>query len=91
MNDGIQMTPALLGAIIGWTSSIVGLVWWLSRQFSSIRDLVYKRSDMLREKIDSHEKLDEERFTNLGLRMQRMEIMTDTNGRYIPTHRTTPS
>ncbi len=81
---------AVLGGLFAWTSTSAWLVWWLSGQFSSVRELVHKRSDLLRQKMDDHEKLDEERFNNLGLRMQRQEIATDTNGRYIPKHRGSP-
>lgn len=87
MSNGIPIALGIVSALIAWTTTIVGLVWWLSRQFSSVRDLVYKRSDMLREKIEDHEKLDEERFNNFGLRLQRVEIATDTDGRYIPSNR----
>ena len=83
----IQFAMAVVGGLFAWTSTSACLVWWLSGQFASVRELVYKRSDMLGQKMEDHEKLDEERFTNLGLRMQRVEIATDTNGRYIPTHR----
>lgn len=87
MNDGIQIVLAAFGAIVAWTTTAAGLVWWLSRQFSSVRELVYKQSDRLREKIDDHEKLDEERFNNLGLRMQRVEIAADIEGKFIPRAR----
>ena len=87
MSDGIMLAIAIAGALLTFATTIAGLVWWLSRQFSSVRDLVYSRSDMLRQKMDDHERLDEECFNNLGLRVQRVEIMTDTNGRYIPSHR----
>lgn len=83
----VQFGLAIFGGLFTWTSTCVVLVWWLSGQFSSVRELVYKRSDMLQQKMEDHEKLDEERFNNLGLRMQRVEIATDTNGRYIPAHR----
>jgi hypothetical protein len=86
MSD-VQIAFAIAGGLFTWTSTCAVLVWWLSGQFSSVRELVYKRSDMLQQKMDDHEKLDEERFTNIGLRMQRVEIATDTNGRYIPAHR----
>jgi hypothetical protein len=86
-----QLALAIVAGLITWTSTTAVLVWWLSGQFSSVRELVYKRSDMLGQKMEDHERLDEERFTNLGLRMQRVEIIADTNGRYIPTHRSSQS
>ena len=82
-----QFAMAIFAGLATWTSTTAVLVWWLSGQFSGVRELVYKRSDMLTQKMDNHERLDEERFTNLGLRMQRVEIATDTNGRFIPAHR----
>lgn len=92
MADGtFQIVLASFGALVAWTTTAAGLVWWLSRQFSSVRDLVYKRSDLLRQKMDDHERLDEERFSNLGLRMQRVEIATDVEGKFIPRARTQQS
>jgi hypothetical protein len=82
-----QFAMSIAAGLVTWTSTTAILVWWLSGQFSSVRELVYKRSDMLAQKMEDHERLDEERFNNLGLRMQRVEIATDTNGRYIPAHR----
>lgn len=79
----VQVGLAILGGLTLWTSTVAGLVWWLSRQFSTTRALVYSRSDMLSQKIDDHERLDEERFANLGLRMQRVEIFTDPDGKFI--------
>lgn len=91
LGPAIQIAILLIGGLFSFGITLAGLVWWLSKQFSSVRELVYKQSDMLRQKMDDHEKLDEERFNNLGLRVQRIEIMTDTNGRYIPAHRGAPS
>lgn len=56
-----------LGTFIG---VIVTSVLWLSRQFSTVRALVYDKTEQLKEfiidKIEYHEKHDDRRFHELG-------------------------
>lgn len=56
-----------LGAFIG---VIITSVLWLSRQFSTVRNLVYDKTEQLKQfiidKIEYHEKHDDRRFHDLG-------------------------
>lgn len=62
-----------LAVAIALGSLIVVLIssaLWLSRQFSGIRNLVYEKTEQLKEfiidKIEYHEKHDDRRFHDLG-------------------------
>jgi hypothetical protein len=56
---------AFTGLIIGWTMHIAALVWWLSRQFSETRALVYDRAEKTAAMLREHERDDVERFSVL--------------------------
>lgn len=49
---------------------IGSLVWWLSNQFRDVRNLVYVKFDelskMLSEKIEYHERHDDQRFNSIS-------------------------
>lgn len=49
------------------------LAWWLSGQFTAIRNLIYSQVEKLNtsfsQKLDYHEKHDDTRFSNLDIRM----------------------
>ena len=66
--------------VSGMVSGLVGLVtlvWWLSKQFSSVRHLVYDKVEKVYEKIDQsmreisnkleyHEQHDDKRFSQIS-------------------------
>jgi len=56
-----------IGAFIG---ILISSVLWLSKQFSIVRNLVYDKTEQLKEfiidKIEYHEKHDDRRFHDLG-------------------------
>ncbi len=73
----IEISPMVaIGAVFSYTASLCGLVWWLASQFSSVRSTIA-------EKITAHEQRDEERFNILGMRLLKVEIMTDPNGKFV--------
>lgn len=64
--DSIMISVAT-GIFVG--GSVWGLAWWLSGQFSTIRDLVYeqisKTGEAILEKLEYHEKHDDSRFEDI--------------------------
>lgn len=56
--------------ILAAGSVIVGAVWWLSAQFSFLRNMIYTKAEELRlqltSKFEYHEKHDDERFGNIS-------------------------
>lgn len=62
-----------LGMLITVLITVIGtvwsLAWWLSHQFSKIRDLVYSKIDLLETaitaKLEYHERHDDQRFNNM--------------------------
>lgn len=62
--------PFTLITMLGTTISAVwGLAWWLSKQFSTTRELFFTRIEKLQElistKLEYHEKHDDERFNQI--------------------------
>jgi uncharacterized Fe-S cluster-containing radical SAM superfamily protein len=53
---------AFTGLVIGWSLHIAAFVWWLSRQFSESRALIYTQTEDVKEQLREHEKSDERRF-----------------------------
>lgn len=66
MNE-LWLAPAILATIVGATWS---LAWWFSRQFSALRELIHNRVEKLEravlEKIEYHERHDDDRFSQLN-------------------------
>lgn len=58
--------------------SVWGLAWWLSGQFSSIKELVYEQSGKTAEailaKLEYHEKHDDSRFDDLKRDMWEIKL-----------------
>lgn len=58
-----------VGIILTIVSTVSGLTWWLSGQFSAIRNLVFERvSSVAKEildKIEYHERHDDDRFSQI--------------------------
>lgn len=59
----------LLSTAIFVGGSVWGLAWWLSSQFSSIRNLVYEQSgktaQAILDKLEYHERHDDNRFDDI--------------------------
>jgi hypothetical protein len=61
---------------------ILGAVWghslWLSKQFSSLRELIYSKVDQLEnnfiQKLEYHERHDDSRFNDLHNQMWEMKL-----------------
>lgn len=70
----IADTAVLTGITFTVVSTTIGaiwsLAWWLSKQFGSIKNLVYQQSSALQsiffQKLDYHEKHDDERFQSIS-------------------------
>lgn len=58
---------ATVGIIFTVVSAVASLTWWLSGQFSSVRNLVFERlglvEKVLLDKIEYHERHDDDRFS----------------------------
>lgn len=52
-----------VGVFVGGT--VWALAWWLSGQFSEVRNLVYAQMNRILEKLEYHEKHDDVRFGQL--------------------------
>lgn len=60
----------MVATLFGVTVSVVwGLAWWLSRQFTFLRNLIFTETkgirDMLIEKLEYHEQHDDKRFADI--------------------------
>ncbi|SRR6266481_1392866 len=55
----IEYLLAIAGTIIGTVGT---LTWWLSSQFKSTRDLIYKIKEDILTKLEYHERHDDKRF-----------------------------
>lgn len=55
------------GIILTVISAVASLTWWLSGQFSSVRNLVFERISLVEkvliDKIEYHERHDDDRFS----------------------------
>lgn len=60
----------LIGLFLTIFASIWSLAWWLSGQFTGIRNLLYSQVEKLNttftEKLDYHEKHDDQRFNSIS-------------------------
>lgn len=69
MFENINIILAISGVFLAIFGSVWSLAWWLSGQFTAIRNLVYSTSEktreMLLEKLEYHERHDDTRFTNI--------------------------
>lgn len=79
-----------VGATVLVVSTLLGLGWWLGKQFHHQNMLMYKIrdgietkldhvEDSLREQIRAHEKLDDERFNNVNLQLLRLTMLNPNN------------
>ena len=77
MNEAANLVLAIFGAIMVWTTSIIGGIIWLNGKFRSLEKAIYIESDKLRREY-------EHRLYNQNTRTQRLEIkvfgFSGTNG-----------
>lgn len=63
----------IVGLFITIFTAVWSLAWWLSGQFTDIRNLIYsqveKINSTLSQKLDYHEKHDDTRFASMDLRL----------------------
>lgn len=67
---------------------ILGAIWghslWLSKQFASLRELIYQKVDQLEnnfiQKLEYHERHDDSRFTDLHNNIWEMKLRYAANG-----------
>ena len=83
----MEQSPIVLSfsVVVGITTCmaiILGAVWshslWLSKQFTSLRELIYKKIDNLQDtfltKLEYQERHDDTRFQELGREMWEMKL-----------------
>lgn len=58
----IVFISGLIGSMIGIVGS---LTWWLSKQFRDVRELIYKNGKNILDKLEYHEKHDDQRFDEI--------------------------
>lgn len=56
----VILVALAVGVFVGGT--VWALAWWLSGQFSEVRNLVYAQMTRILEKLEYHEKHDDQRF-----------------------------
>lgn len=99
MSAVVTVALASIGALVALVGSLVTLGWWLSQQFRSqsnelnkniytIRDQLVSKMNEVEDKLETqlraHEKLDDERFRVLELRMLKLDLWTEGQGRAGP-------
>lgn len=75
MNESLTVTLALFGAILTWTTTVVGLVVWLNGKFRYVEKTIYRE-------MDKHRGEDDRQFEDLRTRALRLEIKTFGYGPY---------
>lgn len=77
----------LTGIIIALISSVWGLAWWLSKQFDNMRNLIYEKIEWLQktiiDKLEYHEKHDDDRFKSLGDSIWEIKIRNAAKDGYL--------
>lgn len=90
---------ATVGASVTVIGALVTLGWWLGQQFRTqsnelnkniyqVRDKLVETMNQVEDKLETqiraHEKLDDERFKNLELRMLKFDFWSESQGRTGP-------
>ncbi len=77
MTEVANLVLAILGAVLVWTTSVIGGMIWLNGKFRNIEKAIYRESEKLRREYDG-------KFNGHNTRIQRLEIkafgFTDGNG-----------
>lgn len=73
MFEGANVLIAVTGLFLTVFAAVWSLAWWLSSQFTALRNLIYNEIKSLErnifEKIEYHEKHDDARFTGVDSRL----------------------
>lgn len=77
MKETADLILTILGAILVWTTSIIGGMIWLNAKFRGVEQTVYREAAKLRHEFDA-------KHYNLNTRTQRLELrlfgFSGTNG-----------
>ena len=88
--------------LVGYLGTIIALVgsmtWWLSVQLNNLKSLIFAQTTEVKEsilnKLEYHEKHDDERFSNLDKRIWEMQVRNaaiDGRGKYFAPNPTDQS
>lgn len=73
---------AVMGIILTILTAVSSLTWWLSGQFSIIRQLVYERINIaevkILDKLEYHEKHDDTRFAQIRDELSEVRVRNAT-------------
>jgi hypothetical protein len=77
-NEQITTIIAVVTAMVTTFGGLVTLTWWLSRQFSQNRQVVYKAvgqlQSVLMARMDKHDDKDDSRFEEVNRRVWGIEV-----------------
>jgi hypothetical protein len=81
----VNTVLTLVSFTAGFIVFLGSLVWWLSTQFAGVRKLCYEIKDQVLDKLDYHEKHDDERFNSLSKDIWEIRVRNASlDGRHIP-------
>lgn len=73
MFENYQIVLSVIGLFLTIFAAVWSLAWWLSGQFTALRNLIYlqveKLNDSLSKKLEYHEKHDDARFSHIDTRL----------------------
>lgn len=69
MNDTPMLVLAIFGAIMVWTTSVIGGIIWLNTKFRSIETIVYRELEKYRNRYDTHLYANDTRLQRVELRL----------------------
>jgi len=64
-SDMLTLVAILSAAFFGSVGGVWGLAWWMQKQFSSAKVLVYQKSEEIIKKLEYHEEHDDKRFQEI--------------------------
>ena len=67
MYDTATLILSIIGAVLVWTTSVIGGMIWLNAKFAAIHSLVYRE-------MDKHRREDDRQFDEQGRAIQRLEL-----------------
>lgn len=86
MNPSIDIVKAVdwatLGVVLTIVTAVSSLTWWLSGQFSSVKNLIHARleaaSRIILDKLEYHEKHDDDRFSDMRKQLADIQLRNAT-------------
>ena len=80
-----MMDGAITVSLAALVLTLVGGIWtwnlWLNRQFSSVRMLIYEQFDKMLARLESHEKHDNNRFSDVNNHLWELRLDAATHRR----------